>query len=533
MSMYQGKHSEYRDSQDVDGGQGMPSGKKKKHRSRLTRPQKALVALFVVLVVAVGLAAAYKGLFVKPELPGLTDGNTEVTADGMAPKVSGERKSDDYYTILLLGRDTGGGGNCDTMMLVSYDVTNQKMTVMSIPRDTMVNVPWDVKKINSVYNYYGGGDKGIAKLDNEISDLIGFVPDYSVIVEWEAVGKLVDAIGGVTYDVPRDMDYEDPYQDLSIHIKKGTQTLTGEQAMGVVRFRDGKNGYNNGDLGRIETQQGFMKAVIQQLLQIKNVTKIQKFAQIFQENVTTDLSVQNLFWFGKSAIMGGLTMDNVTFVTMPNETTTCWSRTYHNYQSYVVPDAEALMNLVNTSLSPYKEQVTLSELDIMSVNKDGSVSSTTGNVEDSKAASRPSVPSGTSTKPVDNEPTGSTGKEEGSGSAGSGSSTGTTGGTASGGSGETTGGTTGETTGGTTGTTGTTGGTTGETTGGSSETTGGTTGETGTGTTGGTTGGTDGTAGDTTGGTGTGNTGAATGDTTGEEGYGNADPTGAAANAAA
>ena len=398
---------------------------KKKTRRRLTKQQKLLIVIFLLLAAALALVLAYQGMFVRPELPAAAgEGDTsEISADGTAPKASGQRKSDDYYTILLLGRDTGGGGNCDTMMLVSYDVTNQKMTVMSIPRDTMVNVPWDVKKINSVYNYYGGGEKGIAALNSEISDLIGFVPDYSVIVEWEAVGELVDAIGGVYYDVPRNMDYEDPYQDLSIHISKGYQKLDGQQAMGVVRFRDGKNGYNNGDLGRIETQQGFMKAVISQLLQIQNVSKIQKFSRIFEENVTTDLTVQNLFWFGKSAILGGLSMDNVTFVTMPNTTTSCWCRTYHNYQSYVVPKANELLELVNTALSPFQQEVTLSELDIMSVNKNGSVSSTTGHVEDSRAASAPAVSSGTSKTPVDNEGTGQSNTASGGTETGTGTGT--------------------------------------------------------------------------------------------------------------
>lgn len=384
------------------------SPKHKKHRSRLTRQQKILVGVCVALTVVLGLVIAYKALFVKPDLPGILGNSSEVTEDGMAPKVSGERKSDDYYTILLLGRDTGGGGNCDTMMLVSYDVTNQNLNVMSIPRDTMVNVPWDVKKINSVYNYYGGDEKGIKALDGEISDLLGFVPDYSVIVEWEAVGKLVDAIGGVEFDVPLDMNYEDPYQDLSIHVNKGLQTLNGEQAMGVIRWRHNNSGggYASGDLGRIETQQAFLKAVIKQLLQVKNVSKIQKFSKIFEENVTTDLSVQNLFWFGKSAIIGGLSMDNVNFVTMPNKTASCWSRTYHNYQSYVVPDPDAMLELVNTALSPFVEKVTLSQLDLMSVNSDGSISSTTGHVEDSKATKAPSIPAHTDTTPVDNEGTG-------------------------------------------------------------------------------------------------------------------------------
>ena len=66
-------------------------------------------------------------------------------AKATRPRSDGERKSQDYYTVLILGRDTGGGGNTDTMLLACYDVTNQKATVMSIPRDTMVNVSWDIK----------------------------------------------------------------------------------------------------------------------------------------------------------------------------------------------------------------------------------------------------------------------------------------------------------------------------------------------------------------------------------------------------
>ena len=73
--------------------------------------------------------------------------------DGVQPRADGERKTKDWYTVLVLGRDTGGGGNCDTMMLASYNVTDQKLTVLNIPRDTMVNVPWDIKKINSCLLY--------------------------------------------------------------------------------------------------------------------------------------------------------------------------------------------------------------------------------------------------------------------------------------------------------------------------------------------------------------------------------------------
>ena len=186
-------------------------------------------------------------------------------AKGPAPAATGNGRVEDYYTVLILGRDTGGGGNTDTMLLASYDVTNQKATVMSIPRDTMVNVSWDIKRINSVYNYYGGGDQGIQYLYKEIAQLVGFEPDYQVVVEWDAVGQIVDAMGGVWFDVPRNMNYDDPYQDLHIHQEKGYRLLTGDDAMQVLRYRhdnDMRYGYPDGDLGRIKTQQAFLTAMV-------------------------------------------------------------------------------------------------------------------------------------------------------------------------------------------------------------------------------------------------------------------------------
>ena len=388
--------------------------KKPKKPSRLTRQQKLLIAVAVVLAIVLIAVVACQSLFVRPDLPDKNadadSGTQEEEIDwgeGTRPRSDGERKSQDYYTVLILGRDTGGGGNTDTMLLASYDVTNQKATVMSIPRDTMVNVSWDIKRINSVYNYYGGGDRGIQYLYKEIVQLVGFEPDYQVVVEWDAVGQIVDAMGGVWFDVPRNMNYDDPYQDLHIHQENGYRLLTGDDAMQVLRYRhdnDMRYGYPDGDLGRIKTQQAFLTAMVDQLLQIKNVTKINQFIQVFQNNVETDLSFQNILWFAQQAILGGLSMENVEFVTMPNRTASCWSRTYHNYQSYVVPSADELLELVNTKLSPYTEVFTLSDLDIMSVNSDGSISSSTGHVEDSRAA-RPPVKPTTPSKPEEETPT--------------------------------------------------------------------------------------------------------------------------------
>ena len=389
---------------------GTPQKEKKpKKPIGLNRQQKVLLGVVVVLAVALVIVVACESLFVRPDLekkPSKDTGQEQIDyGGGTPPRADGERKSEDYYTVLILGRDTGGGGNTDTMLLASYDVTNQKATVMSIPRDTMVNVSWDIKRINSVYNYYGAGEKGIQHLYKEVAQLVGFEPDYQVVVEWDAVGEIVDAMGGVYFDVPRNMNYDDPTQNLHIHQEKGYRLLSGDDAMQVIRYRhdnrvNGKTlGYPDGDLGRIATQQAFLKAVVEQLLQVKNLTKLNQFVKVFQNNVETDMTFTNILWFAQQAVFGGLKVENVNFVTMPNTPVSCWSRTYQNYQSYVVPNAQELLDLVNSDLSPFVEPSVLSDLDIMSINADGSVSSTTGQVEDSAAAKPPVKPA----KPAETE----------------------------------------------------------------------------------------------------------------------------------
>lgn len=377
---------------------------------RLTAKQKLLTAIAVVLAVVLAAVLAWRSLFVRPDPANKRGGGKGGDAapaeeidygEGIRPRADGERKSEDYYTVLILGRDTAGGGNTDTMLLASYDVTNQKAAVMSIPRDTMVNVSWDVKKINSVYNSYGGGDRGIQALYREVSQLVGFEPDYKVVVEWEAVGRIVDAIGGVYFDVPIHMDYHDPTQDLVIEQVPGYRRLTGDDAMQVVRWRSNDNdspfGYRRedggiGDDGRMKLQQDFLKAALSQMMTIQNVGNINKIVKVFEDCVETDLSFQEIFWFARKALLGGLKMEDVEFFTMPWRGTYAWSRSYQQNLAYVVPMPNQILEIVNTKLSPFTETFTLRDLDIMSVNADGSLSSSTGYVEDRKAALPPEIP---------------------------------------------------------------------------------------------------------------------------------------------
>ena len=348
--------------------------KQKKPKPNRTPKEKALRIAFIVLTVIAALIVilfvAYKLLVVKPEIPNVTPPDTEASP-GMemtGPKLSGDRK-EEFYTFLVVGRDTGGGGNTDTIMVMSYDIPNQKLNVLNIPRDTMVNVPWDVKKVNSIYNWASRYDRdGIDYLKEEISYLIGFQPDFTVVVEWEAVGELVDAIGPVWFDVPYDMNYDDGTQDLYIHLEAGYQEIDGDEAMQLLRWRknnkieNGKlivyGGYPSGDLGRIQTQQDFLKAVIETCLNNLTVDKIPALAQVFFNNVDTrdTLTVNNIAWFAQEAILGGLSMDNVNFMTLPCEGVWVYSRTVGNKQSYVTPIQDETLEIVGTSFDPSKEK---------------------------------------------------------------------------------------------------------------------------------------------------------------------------------
>lgn len=359
------------------------SGRKKRPKPQLTRKQKILRVIFIVLtVIAAIIVVGTAGFFLmtappevtpKPQTTTVVDENgneIEVEIPGLAAN-----RKDQFYTFLIVGQDTGGGGNTDTMMLVAYDVPNQTLNVMSLPRDTFVNYDGYSKRpilLNSVYNWAGGGDDGIEALKKEVGDLTGVVPDFHIIIQWDAVGELVDAIDGVYFDVPRNMNYDDPTQDLHIHLSKGYQLLDGEGAMGVIRYRhdnDMRYGYPDGDLGRIKTQQAFMTAVIEKCLQpTVLLPNLMEYINIFQQNVVTNLSIPEMAYFGKSAI-GGLDMEQVEFITMPNKSA--------GDGAHVLPIGEDILEIVNDGFNPYDEEITLRDLDLVTKYSSSGSSNTT------------------------------------------------------------------------------------------------------------------------------------------------------------
>ena len=255
------------------------------------------------------------------------------------------------YNILLSGLDDAGGGS-DTNLLMRFDAGNGRIDVVSLPRDTLLHHEWPSNKLN--YAYALGGAE---QLTEEIENLLGVPVDYCVTVDLRGFVALVDRIGGVDFDVPVDMDYDDPAQGLHIHFAKGTHHLNGTQAMEVVRWRKNNDGsgYADADIGRIRTQQAFLEAVAQKALRLQNVPAL---AGVLFDHVKTDLSPGNLVWLaGEAADIG---LDGVSFHTLPGD-----GAGYYRRESVYVLDPEATLKLVNEALNPYDAPIEADELDVL------------------------------------------------------------------------------------------------------------------------------------------------------------------------
>lgn len=184
----------------------------------------------------------------------------------------------------------------DTIMVCSYNPKTQKASILSIPRDTYVGKDKTKAsasyKINAVYR----NGENVEGMVEHIENLTELEIDNYLIIDTKALVQLVDALGGVTFDVPIDMDYDDPTQDLYIHLKAGVQKLDGKQAEGLVRFRHSNDfstypsEYGDNDIGRMRTQREFITQVMKQTVRPENLLKLVQIAEIGFKNINTNMT---------------------------------------------------------------------------------------------------------------------------------------------------------------------------------------------------------------------------------------------------
>ena len=269
--------------------------------------------------------------------PAESDDPAEATP---TPLVLTRRKG--VYTCLLLGvADIGGS---DTIMLGVFDTKAKTASLISIPRDTVIYSNGKYRKINSTY---AGGETAVAAA---VRDLLGVPVDYYVSVNLKAFSSIVDQIGGVWFNVPVDMDYDDPLQDLHIHIKAGYQLLDGSKAEGVMRCR---NCYPSADIGRTATQRAFLTALAKQAITPSNVTNVTSLINTFSQYVSSDMPLSDMVFFGTQAI--GMDLDTaLNASSLEGE----WISPYWQL------DDQAVLELIN-SLGVYEETVPAQALHIV------------------------------------------------------------------------------------------------------------------------------------------------------------------------
>lgn len=256
-------------------------GKKKKlHIGRI------IFLIIIVVCVIVGIIFAKRLYDLKGNWMALLLGHNKETVKNL-----------ETLRILVMGESTGMS---DTIIACSYNPKTQNVSMLSIPRDTYVtNGNYKYSAYNKINSLYSGG-KTPEKTVQAVNEITGLDINYYILVDTEALVKLVNLIGGVYFDVPTDMNYDDDGQDLHIHLTKGYQNLTGEQVEQVVRFRHNNDGtsyppeYGDEDYGRMKTQRNLIIEIAKQTIKLKNTTEIKNILNIMKEDVKTNVNFNSI-----------------------------------------------------------------------------------------------------------------------------------------------------------------------------------------------------------------------------------------------
>jgi len=294
-------------------------------------------------------------------------------------------------------------GNTDTMMLVNVDPNTSNVSIMSIPRDTKVNVSGlSIPKINALYASKGGPQK----LINTLSDMLDINIKYYVHLNIKTVREIIDLLGGVEIDVPPGMDYDDPVQDLHIHLKPGKRVLNGEEAELFLRFRQAnsmsKNKellkyYDGSDLKRIEMQQYFVKELIRQKANILYLPKINDIVNTVYENLDTNITMNEVTKLIKS--LTSFKPDKVKFFTLPG-------KPVNQEYSYFIYDKEEALKITREYFKSSAKSNNFENLNKDNSKKSSSSSSKsskTNNKNSSSSTSKKAKEDFTANNPSNNE----------------------------------------------------------------------------------------------------------------------------------
>ena len=275
-----------------------------------------------------------------------------------------------YYTFVIAGLDTTSN-NTDVLMLASLDTNTGEIKILQIPRDTFISKSvtgyTSVSRINGVFvteynrarNSGMGGAKAqktaMEKLKTTIGDALGTVIDDYVLVSVSAFRTIVDAIGGVWFDVPYDMDYEDPYQDLYIHLKAGYQLLDGEHAEQLIRFRES----TTADIGRISVRGNFLLAMFSQVKENLTVSSALTIVGEILQKTVTSVDIGEAVRFTRAVYSAPADAIEVKTVTCSS----VWDAETGKWTPCVYLNKKGALDDVNEFVNVYKEAITIENFD--------------------------------------------------------------------------------------------------------------------------------------------------------------------------
>ena len=340
--------------------------REKKKKSKILK--KILLFLLIALIILIGWIA-YRTQKNGGGMQGLLStlvGHNEETLKNLQP-----------IQVLLMGVSTDNGGKLtDTIIVATYDPKNQSASLLSIPRDTFVGknpqTGTAMDKINALYL------KSPEKTLTKVNEITGLDIKYYMVIDNEALIKLVDVIGGVEFNVPIDMVYDDDSQDLHINLKAGMQKLDGNKAEQLLRYRHGnldkKTGrylgtypaeYGGNDYGRMRTQREFMIETVKQTIQAKNILKVKEIIDIAYEYIETNLSISTIKDYVPYAV--NINIDAIQSAVLPGGS--YGPTTKPSYPLwFFIPDKKETAKLINELYSNNSESEEETETDNSSTN---------------------------------------------------------------------------------------------------------------------------------------------------------------------
>ncbi|MBE8955052.1 MAG: LCP family protein [Quinella sp. 2Q5] len=258
--------------------------RKSMNRRRRIKAFRLIFALVVLCligsaIVFIGFSVYNAGLRVYSEFADMYQGYTDRRTARMG---QADPKFDGYTNILILGVDNNERQNADTILLLSFSNETGKSRIISIPRDTWINTYSNSGRLGTFYGW--GGAKTMVR---EVSKLLGISIHQYIVIDMSTFAELIDVLGGVDIYVEENMDYIDEEGGLSIHIGQGYQHLSGEDVQKYLRYR----GEKLGDVGRVQRQQKFIKALYTKVLQLDTIPKLPAIADIFRNKMETSAEI--------------------------------------------------------------------------------------------------------------------------------------------------------------------------------------------------------------------------------------------------